>query len=352
MGRSRELIFAGIAAVLIVLYLGVGVRIGPAFFPPSSPTPTPTKPVSLVTLPPGADASVRGTIAFALRGDVYVLSGKGYAPLTSDGRSHQPGISSDGRTVFFARVEEIDGKRLVDGQVVPAHLRFSNVVSTSATGGAQTVVINGLIKADNGFHLVTWFDSPAVSPDGKRIAVVADAGNGSSDLELFDAQTGKQTVPLSQGSNLADPAWSPDGKTVAVTSYTLGAPRLLLVPVDGRASTSLVTPDGEPYRASYSPDGAWLVYTLRHEGKNDLHAVQMSGTRKDIALTSDGASWSGVFSPDGKQMAFLREKSGVIDLYSMDLGDALAGGSPKNPVRLTRGEGIDGASRPAWGAGG
>ena len=349
MGRSRELIFAGIAAVLVVLYLGLGVRVGPAFFPPSSPTPTPTKPVTLVTLPPGANASVSGTIAFALRGDVYVLSGKGYAPLTSDGRSHEPGISSDGRTVLFARVEEIDGKRLVDGQVVPAHLRFSNVVSSSASGGAQAVLINGLVKAADGFHLVTWFDSPAISADGKRIAVVADAGYGYSDLELFDAATGKQMVPLSQGANLADPAWSPDGKTVAVTSYTLGSPRLLLVPTDGRASVPLATPDGEAYRASYSPDGAWLVYTLRHEGKNDLHAIQTSGARRDVALTSDGASWNGVFSPDGKQMAFLREKDGVIDLYAMDLGDALSGGAARTAVKLTRGEGIDGASRPAWG---
>ena len=350
MGRSRELVFAGIAAVLIVLYLGVGVRVGPALLPPSSPTPTPTKPISLVTLPPGADASVTGTIAFALRGDVYVLSGKGYSPLTSDGRSHEPGISTDGHTVLFARVEEIDGKRLVDGQVVPAHLGFSNVVSTSATGGTETVLIDGLVKADNGFHLVTWFDSPALSPDGKRIAVVADNGNGFSDLRLYDALTGKLSLPLSDGANLADPSWSPDGKTIAVTSYTLGTPRLLLVPVDGRASVPLATPDGEPYRASYSPDGAWLVYTLRHEGRNDLHAIGMSGTHKDVALTNDGASWNGVFSPDGKQLAFLRQKDGVIDLYSMDLADALAGGSPKSAVKLTRGEGLDGASRPAWGA--
>jgi len=347
--RSRELVFAGVAAVLLVLYLGIGVRVGPAFIPPASPTPTPSKPVSLV--PIDANVTVNGTIAFALRGDVYVLSGKGYGPLTSDGRSHQPSISTDGRTVFFARIEEIDGKRTVDGQVVPAHLRFSNVVSRGSDGGTETVLVNGLVKSADGFHLVTWFDSPTVSPDGKRVAVVADDGHGYSDLWLYDAQTGKQAVPLSVGSNLADPAWSPDGKMVAVTSYTLGNPRLLLVPADGRASVPVTTPEGEPYRASYSPDGAWLVYTLRHDNRNDLHVIQMSGTApKDIALTSDGASWNGVFSPDGKQMAFLREKDGVIDLYSMDLGDALTGGSPRSAVKLTRGEGIDGASRPAWGA--
>ena len=350
MGRSRELVFAGVAAVLIVLYLGIGVRVGPAFLPPSSPTPTPTKPVTLVTLPPGAGVNVSGTIAFALRGDVYVLSGKGYVPLTSDGRSHQPSISTDGRTVFFSRVEEIDGKRLVDGQVVPAHLRFSNVVSRGSDGGSETVLVNGLIRSADGFHVVTWYDSPTVSPDGKSVAVVADDGHGYSDLMLFDAQTGKQVAALSLGSNLADPSWSPDGKTVAVTSYTLGTPRLLLVPADGRASIQLTTPVGEPYRPEYSPEGAWLVYTLRHDNRNDLHAIQMSGAQKDLALTDDGASWNGVFSPDGKQMAFLREKDGVIDLYSMDLGDALTGGSPKSAVKLTRGEGIDGASRPAWGS--
>lgn len=351
-GRSRELVFAGIAAVLVVLYLGVGMRVAPAFIPPSSPTPTPTKPVSLVTLPPAA-ANVSGTIAFALRGDVYVLSGRGYVPLTSGGRSHQPSISSDGRTVFFTRIEEIDGKRTVDGQVVPAHLRFSNVVSTSSDGGTETVLINGLVKSPDGFHAVTWFDSPALSPDGKRIAVVADNGNGHSDLGLYDAQTGKMTAFLSQGSNLADPSWSPDGKTIAVTSYGLGTPRIVLVPTDGRPWTTLTTPDGEPYRPSYSPDGNWLLYTLRHDGRNDLHALQVGGTpgstSRDIAVTSDGVSWNGVFSLDGKQVAFVREKDGVIDLYSMDLGDALTGGSPKSAIKLTRGEGIDGASRPAWG---
>src|SRR5207253_6056018 len=120
---------------------------------------------------------------------------------------------------------------------------------------------------------VTWFDSPAVSPDGKRIAVVADDGQGYSDLVLYDAQTGKQPISLSKGSNLAGPSWSPDGKTIAVTSYTLGTPRLLLVPVDGRASVQLPTPDGEPYRAPYSPAASWLLSTLRPQAHTALHPL-------------------------------------------------------------------------------
>jgi len=345
--RAREIAFGAVAVVLVVVYLSLASRIAPALTPGASPTPTPTKPVARVQVP---GPSVNGTIAFAIRGDVYVLAGGGYVPLTSEGRSNQPSISPDGRSVVFARVEEIDGKRTVDGQVVPAQLRFSNVVMKDSGGGKERVLIDGLVKMASGFHEVTWFDGPTPSPDGKRIAVVADDGHGYSDLALYDSQTGKRVALLSQSSNLADPAWSPDGKNIAVTSYTLGEPRLLVVPADGRASNPVkIGSVGEPYRPSYSPDGSWLLYTLRHDGGNDLHAVQLNGGR-DISLTNDRKSWNGVFSPDGKQMAFIRERDGVIDLYYMDLGDALIGGLPKSAVKLTHGEGIDGASRPAWGA--
>ena len=339
--------FGAIAIALVIGYGVLGSRAAPlVFFHAGTPTPSPTKPVSAVPAP-----QIPGTIAFALRGDVYMLRDGRYVSVTSDARSIQPNLSGDGRTLLFVRSEAIDGKRDVDGQITPAILRYTDIVKKDPSGGAESILLTGLlVSAPSGFHTVAWFTGPALSPDGKQFAVTTDAVNGASDLEIFDAQTGKRASLLSQGSNLADPAWSPDGKTVAVTSYTLGNPRLLLVPADGRASTPVTTPDGEPYRASYSPDGTWLVYTLRHDNRNDLHAIQMGGTAKDIALTSDGASWNGVFSPDGKQMAFLRETGGVIDLYSMDLGDVLTGGAAKNPVKLTRGEGIDGASRPAWGA--
>jgi Tol biopolymer transport system component len=211
-------------------------------------------------------------------------------------------------------------------------------------------VLSGLLlNSPSGVHTVAWLIGPALSPDAKRFAVTTDAVAGTSDLEIFDLQTGK-ALRLTQGSFLADPAWSPDGKTIAVTSYAPGEPRILLVPLDGRAGAPLAIKGtaGEAYRPSYSPDGVWITYTLRHDGRNDVHAVEVK-TGKDLALTSDGKSWNSVFSPDGKQVAFLRESGGLIDLYAMDVAEALVGGSPRAAVKLTRGEGIDGDSRPAWG---
>lgn len=342
----RELVFGVIAIALVIGYGVLGAGAAPLVLPAGTPTPTPTKPVSAVPAP-----QIPGTIAFSLRGDVYVLRDGKYVSVTSDARSTEPNLSADGRTLLFVRSEAINGKRDVDGQITPAILRYTDIVKKDPTGGAETIALTGLLVfSPGGFHTVAWITGPALSPDAQHFAVTSDAVDGASDLEIFDAQTGKRSSLLSQSSFLSDPSWSPDGKTIAVTSYTLGEPRILLVPTDGRAATPLVIkgPTGETYRPSYSPDGVWITYTLRHDGRNDVHAVEVK-TGQDVALTSDGKSWNSVFSPDDKQLAFLRESGGVIDLYVMDVSEALVGGPLRAAVKLTRGEGIDGDSRPAWG---
>lgn len=343
----REVTFGVVAALLAAGYAMGWSRVAPTFGSPASgPTPIPTRPAEQTGVP-----RVPGTIAFVLRGDVYVLRNGRYAPQTAEGRNQQPFLSADGSTLYFARKEEIDGARVVDGALVSAQLGYTSIVRKPSVGGPETIVLNGLRqRRANGQHLVSWLLGPAASPDGKRLAVVEDDGDGAADLALWTIASTPVRTLISQGADLADPAWSPDGKTIVVTTYNTPAPGILVWNVDtGRAERLAGLPEGDAYRPSFSPDGSWIVYTLRHDGtKNDVHAYDIA-THRDVALTSDGASWNGVFSPDGSWIAFLRAKDGTIDLYAMELGDALIGGSPKPAVQLTRGEGIDGSSRPSWG---
>jgi len=116
--RPRETVFGAIALALLVVYVSFGSRAAPVLLPAGTLTPTPSRPVTPVPAP-----QVFGSIAFVLRGDLFVVKDGKYSSLTDKGRDLAPSISQDGRTVIFARTETIDGKREVDGNVTRAIVR-------------------------------------------------------------------------------------------------------------------------------------------------------------------------------------------------------------------------------------
>ncbi len=346
--RFRELIFGAIATTLLATYLVFGARFYETVGPVRAATPTPT--LARETNVPAP--RVPGTIAFTARGEVFVMRDGTYRNQTAEGRSQQPALSADGRQLLFVRIENIDGRRSADGLTVPARLGYSNVIVKSSIGGTETILLDGLRqRAANGFHQVSWYLSPSLSPDGKRLAFLEDDGDGAADLVVLDLATKRRTV-FSRGADLADATWSPDGKSIATTSYAAGPSGITIWSADrpGTTPARLKLPGAtDAYRPSFSPDGRWLAYTLRRDDKNDVHAFEI-GTSRDVALTDDGHSWNGVFSPDGRWLAFDREKGGVVDLFALELAEVMSGGVPKEALKLTRGEGVDGASRPAWGS--
>ena len=344
--RPRELIFGAIAIALVAGYGALGSQLYASVGPSVLPTAMPTAPRTEVRAP-----KVPGTLAFAIQGDIFVIRDGLMNGQTAEGRNHQPALSADGRVLLFSRRGQIDGRsRLATGQIVNAQLGFADIVSKPSTGGSETLLVAGLRTRDaaGGFHGVSWYLSPAVSPDGRRLAYIEDDGGGAADLVVMDLGTRRRT-PLSLGSDLADAAWSPDGRSIVTTSYNTEEPGLVIWAADRRGSGQRLTnlPEGDAYRATFSPDGKRLVYTLRTGARNDIHLFEIASGR-DIALTADGRSWNGVMSPDGRWVAFLREQGGVIDLYAMELGDAPGGGPSKPAIKLTKGQGIDGSSRPAW----
>lgn len=340
---ARELIFGVIAVLVMSAYLVFGSQLYRQVGPAAAPTPMPTAPRTELPAP-----RVPGTLAFALQGDIYVMREGKFHHETSEGRNQQPALSASGTTLVFARRQQIDGRSVLgNGQTVNARLGYSDLVTKPASGGTETIVLSGLRqRAQNGFHQVSWLLSPAFSPDGRRIAYIEDAGLGSADLRVIDIAT-KRVTRYSDGANLGDPAWSPDGRTIATTTYNTDTPGILLWTAPGVATRMEDLPEGEAYRPSFTPDGERIVYTLRVGTRNDVHVVEVD-TGADVALTSDGRSWNGVASPDGGWIGFLRERAGVIDLHAMEVSQALSGGAPAEAVKLTQGQGIDGASRPAW----
>lgn len=101
---------------------------------------------------------------------------------------------------------------------------------------------------------------PALSPDGRLLAVLRHEGRESSSsgtaIVLFDVATGRPVRTLTSGLVLANPTWSPDGRYIVFTaprpvSRSGGAvffsgTNLRVVAADGRSASRVVAAGSSP----------------------------------------------------------------------------------------------------------
>ncbi len=150
-----------------------------------------------------------------------------------------------------------------------------------------------------------------------RFAAVTKA-TGNKEIALVDVDGARVRRLTQNGSINLEPAWSPDGRSLAYTSYRTGNPDLFVFDLERGQSYRRSARPGINTGAAYHPLGQILALTLSLGGNTDLYAIDPNTGAKFARLTqSPGIDVSPTFSPDGSQVAFASERSGGVQIYAM-----------------------------------
>lgn len=152
--------------------------------------------------------------------------------------------------------------------------------------------------------------------DSKIAFVSTTAGNKEIFVCDFD---GKNLVQLTRTRSLTlFPTWSPDGSTVAYTSFLKGKPTVYMI--DRDSSVEKVLPVKGIYTTPvWVPSTSLLAGTLSISGDEEIYVLTQAGKIVKRLTDSEGIDVSPSFSPDGTKMAFVSKRSGTPQIYIGDL---------------------------------
>ncbi len=163
--------------------------------------------------------------------------------------------------------------------------------------------------------------SASLSPTGQRIAVGARGWVFTIPAAKGDARLIKEE----QGVHRRDPAWSPDGKSLAFITDIQGDQQLALVDMSSNVERRIDLGEKPGYYSSptWSPDSKKIAYTDNKLNLWVLDVASGTNTKVDTRTYRGRGSFRARWSPDSKWLTWSRDlKTHVlaIFLYNLDTG--------------------------------
>jgi Ca2+-binding RTX toxin-like protein len=232
-----------------------------------------------------------------------------FAPDGSDPRALTGSQDQDGGVSWSA-----DGRRLAFHRAAGPG---TNVYVMNADG-------SGLVQLTyNGRSM-----EPAFSPDGKTIAFVLFDEEGTSSHDVYAMDADGSNVRELTTEHGWDPSYSADGSRIVFETNRGNRFNIAIMNADG--SDERVLTSAYSTAPDFSPDGARIVYS----GANAVHVMNADGSG-DVTLTGtpDVYDQMPAFSPDGSTIAFFRYDSRVEGPDATNLVAMDADGSDQRVLR-------------------
>ncbi len=211
--------------------------------------------------------------------------------------------------------------RLADGRY-DIRFRLSDAVRQNTIGGESLVVSEADLRY--GAHRVAdWVYEKITGEKGifsTRIAFVSKQGNRYR-LNVADWDGENVVSPLTSPEPIISPSWSSDGTRLAYVSFELKKPVVYVHTLTSGQRKAVANFKGSNSAPAWSRDGRTLAVALTQDGLSQIYLINSDGSGSPRRLTSSaGIDTEPVFAPDGKNIYFTSDRGGSPQIYRIGVG--------------------------------
>lgn len=166
-------------------------------------------------------------------------------------------------------------------------------------------------------HIVLQFTGEPGIADTKIAYVEGPLGAKEIQVADYDG-AGARRVTRNGSINLM-PAWSPDARSIAFTSYRNGYPDLFRAfPFEQRPEQQLAAFPGINSSPAWNPDGRSVALTLSRDGNPEIYLLTVATGALRRLTHHPGIDTEPTWSPTGRQLAFVSDRGGSAAVYVAD----------------------------------
>jgi dipeptidyl aminopeptidase/acylaminoacyl peptidase len=162
------------------------------------------------------------------------------------------------------------------------------------------------------------YDTPRISPDGRR-AAVGNIDNNGPNIWVVDLSGASSMRRLTFGGKNRHPEWSPDGERIAFQSDREGDLGIFWQRADGNGTAERLTKaDKDVAHApeSWAPDGKRLLLSVTNGKDVTLQVLSLPDRKVEpFGGVHSSSLTNASFSPDGRLVAYGSDESGTDTVY-------------------------------------
>jgi TolB protein len=150
-----------------------------------------------------------------------------------------------------------------------------------------------------------------------KIVFVSDRDGGDFELYMMDCDGQNQRRLTFNKVKDYMPAWSPDGKKIAFTSYRRTRAGLYIWNLEANSLTEVAS-SGTAFSPSFSPDGTRLLFCSTLEGNSEIFVASGDGKNVKRLTFNNAVDTAPSWSPTGREIVFTSDRGGTPQIYIMD----------------------------------